>query len=163
MSVIKICENWEAIKKAIDAFLPLEPHYSSRFPVTTHGIGNERLGWYYKLGAMKVRQALVDEICKEHQILLAEHKLVSGHQFHRGEPRVFRYWLQKSRFGEKYVTRRNGGGAKGISSDKPEAVAYAQGRYEKSVSAIHEALVNGGVDAGKKIKRGLMANGDFIA
>lgn len=162
MRFITICENREAIRKAIDGFLPLEPHYSSRPPQTPHGIGHERLGWYYKIGAMKVRQALVEEVCKEHDILLAEHKLVSGHQFYKGERRVFRYWMQKSRFGEKYVTRRNGGGANGISSDKQEAVAYAQGRYEKSVSAIHEALVEGGVEAGKKAKRGLMANGDFV-
>lgn len=150
--ILKVCNDEAKILEAINAYLPMTSHNS-------WGIGSdgERVGVYWKISGMKVRQALMEKIWANSGIKMAVHYAES-----RGYRRdkIYNWRMIKSRFGETKVTYYCGGTPRW--SDKPEALDYATRCHEGDVKAISEAIHSGTEDplsAARAVKKQQQAEG----
>jgi hypothetical protein len=150
--LISICEDPVKVLTAVNAGFAATIHWSSCLPRTPHGIGSERLGWYYKISSFKVRQQFMNDLLREQGITLAEHYQPSRYS----EKKIYNHRLIKSLFGETRVTY---GLSKPRWSDKPEALAHFTAIYEKGLAEFGVVLHGQGLDAAKAKKREQKAMG----
>lgn len=120
----------------VNAYLPMTSHCS--FCLADDGA---RLGVHWKIGAMRVRQSLMEKIWKDHDIKMAIHYAYS---IRGSRDKIYNWRMIKSRFGETKVTYTVGGAPR--YSDKQEAFQYAVRMYDSDIRAINEALHSGTED-----------------